>query len=140
MGSTGPVSAFVIYGGVIMTDEQIEKLIWNELKKRGVTFYDMIGLPNYGVDPNPEDQTTPRSLKCRSNRFNESFGSGRMKEILCVGEHNPYDEYPNRFSHTTKNNEGTSLAPSLIHNHYCKLIPVQIPQILHFCREQQVCH
>lgn len=77
-----------------MTNDQIEKLIWDELKERDVTIYDMVGLPNHGVDPNPEDQTTPRSLKCRSNRFNETFGSERMKEILCVGEYNPYDEYP----------------------------------------------
>jgi len=38
-----------------MTDEQIEELIWDELKKKDVTFYDMISLPDYGVDPNPED-------------------------------------------------------------------------------------
>lgn len=75
-----------------MTDEQIEALIWDELKKKGVTLYDMIGLPNHGVDPNPEDKITS-SRRSRSNRFTETFGSGRMKEILCLGEYNPYEEY-----------------------------------------------
>ena len=77
-----------------MNDDQVEKLIWNEIKKREVIFQDMIGMPGYGVDPNPEDKTTPSGRRSRSNRFTETFGSGRMKELLCVGEHNSYDEYP----------------------------------------------
>jgi len=76
-----------------MTDEQIEKLIWNEIKKRDVTFYDMVGLPSCGVDTDPEDKTTPINQKIRSNRFNEICGSERMKELLCVEEYNPYDDY-----------------------------------------------
>ena len=76
-----------------MKDEQIEELIWEELKKRDVTIYDMIGLPNYGVDTNPEDHAMPRSLKCRSNRFTEALGSGRMKELLCTGKYDPYEDY-----------------------------------------------
>ena len=75
-----------------MTDDQVEKLIWGELRKRDVTFYDMIGLPNYGVAPNPEDKTNPSSVRSRKNRFKEPFGSGRMKELLCVGKYNPYDD------------------------------------------------
>ena len=77
-----------------MTDDQVERLIWDELKKRHVTFYDMIGLPNYGVDPNPEDKTGPSSQRIRFNRFNETFGSERMKEILCREEYNLYNDYP----------------------------------------------
>jgi len=77
-----------------MTDEQIEELIWDEMKKRDVTFYDMISLPNYGVDPQPEDLNTPSSRRSRLNRFTETVGSQRMKELLCVGEYNPYDDYP----------------------------------------------
>jgi hypothetical protein len=79
-----------------VTDEQIEKLILDELNKRGITIYDMISLPNYGVDPNPEDKTIPSHQRTRINRFNNTFGSGRMKEFLCVGEYNPYDDYPLR--------------------------------------------
>jgi len=78
-----------------MTDEQIENLIRNELKKRNVIFYDMIGLPNHGVDPNPEDKVTPSCEKrIRSNRFQSYMGCDRMKELLCVGEYNPYNDYP----------------------------------------------
>ncbi len=77
-----------------MTDEQVEKFIWDELKKRDVIFQDMIGLPNYGVDPQPEDLNTSSSRRSRLNRFTETVGSQRMKELLCVGEHNPYEEYP----------------------------------------------
>jgi len=77
-----------------MTDDQVEKLIWDELKKREVTFYDMIGIPNHGVDPTPEDRTDTGPRRSRSNRFRETFGSGRMKELLCAGEYDPYEGYP----------------------------------------------
>jgi hypothetical protein len=77
-----------------MTDEQVEKLIWREIKKRDITIYDMIGLPNHGVDPNPENKIEAGPRRSRSNRFKETFGSGRMKEILCVGKYNPYEDYP----------------------------------------------
>ena len=77
-----------------MTDEQIEELIWDELKKRDVTFYDMIGLPNHGVDPNPEDKTKDRNQRIRHNRFKDLLGSERMKDLLCVGEYSPYEDYP----------------------------------------------
>jgi len=42
-----------------MTDDQIQKLIMKEIKKRDITYYDMVGLPDHGVDPNPEDKLTP---------------------------------------------------------------------------------
>jgi hypothetical protein len=74
-----------------MTDDQVERLIWKEIRKRDITFYDMIGLPNHGVDPNPEDQITPPCEKgIRSNRFQSYMGRDRMKELLCVGK---YDEW-----------------------------------------------
>ena len=77
-----------------MTDEQIGKLIWDELKKRDVCFNDMICLPSYGVDPNPEDKTTEKNQRVRENRFCQMLGSERMKELLCFGEYSPYDAYP----------------------------------------------
>jgi len=77
-----------------MKDEVIEKLIRNELKKRDVTFYDMIGLPNCGVDPNPEDKTGDRNQRIRHNRFKDILVSERMKDLLCVGKYNPYECYP----------------------------------------------
>ncbi|RJR34111.1 MAG: hypothetical protein C4576_26915 [Desulfobacteraceae bacterium] len=78
-----------------MTDEQVEKLIWKEIKKRQILFQDMVGMPNCGVDPNPEDIITPRSEKgIRSNRFKGMLGSERMKELLCVGRYSEWVDYP----------------------------------------------
>ena len=75
-----------------MTDDQVQKLIMKELKKRDITFQDMIGMPGHGVDPNPEDRITPPCEKgIRSNRFTTYLGSERMKELLCVGKYSPYE-------------------------------------------------
>ncbi len=77
-----------------MTDDQIEKLIWKELKKRDVCFNDMIGMPGHGVDPDPEDKITEKNQRVRQNRFTQTFGSERIKELLCKEKYNPYDTYP----------------------------------------------
>ena len=77
-----------------MTDEQVERLIWKEIKKKNITIHDMIGMPGHGVDPNPEDKITPPCEKgIRSNRFQSFMGSERMKELLCVGKYSEWDEY-----------------------------------------------
>ena len=77
-----------------MTDEQIEQLIWGELKKRDITFHDMIGLVNENIDPDPQDKTMPSNKRARINRFNGDFGSERMQELLCVGKYCPYNYLP----------------------------------------------
>ena len=77
-----------------MTYEQIEQLIWNKKKKRDITFYDMIGLVNENIDPNPRDKTMPSNKRARINRFSGTFGSERMQELLCVGEYCPYSYLP----------------------------------------------
>ena len=77
-----------------MTDEQIEQLIWGELKKRNITFYDMIGLVNENIDPNPQDKTMPSNKRARINRFSGAFGSERMQELLCVGKYCLYSYLP----------------------------------------------
>ena len=78
-----------------MTDEQVEKLIWKEIKKRDITIHDMIGLPGHGVDEHPEDKITPISEKgIRSNRFQSFMGCDRMKELLCVRKYSEWDSYP----------------------------------------------
>ena len=78
-----------------MTDEQVEKLLWKEIKKRDITIHDLIGLPGHGVDPNPEDKITPPCEKgIRSNRFQSFMGCDRMKELLCVGKYSEWDSYP----------------------------------------------
>jgi hypothetical protein len=78
-----------------MTDEQLERLIWKEIKKRDITIHDMIGMPGHGVDTNPEDKITPPCKKgIRSNRFESFMGCDRMKELLCVGKYSEWDDYP----------------------------------------------
>ena len=78
-----------------MTDDQVQKLIMKELKKKDISFYDMIGMPNHGVDLHPEDTITPPCEKgIRSNRFEATLGSERMKELLCVERYNEWDDYP----------------------------------------------
>ena len=77
-----------------MTDEQIEQLIWDEVKKRDITFHDMIGLVNENIDPNPQDKTMPGNKRARINRFSGAFGSERMQELLCVGKYCPYSYLP----------------------------------------------
>ncbi len=79
---------------MFLTDEQIEKLIWRELKTRAVTFGDLIGLPGHGIDPNPKDKTEEKNQRVRQNKFTQALGSERMKELLCVSEYSPYDAYP----------------------------------------------
>jgi hypothetical protein len=77
-----------------MTDQEVETLIWDEIKKRGITFGDMIAQSNHGVDPTPEAGDENRMKRLRRNIFEEDFGSERMKELLCLGEYCPYDDYP----------------------------------------------
>ncbi len=76
-----------------MTDDQIEKLVMNEIKKRGVTVYDMIGLSKSNIDPNPDDKSKPSNQRARMNKFNGITESDRMEELLCVGEYNTYESF-----------------------------------------------
>jgi hypothetical protein len=78
-----------------MTDDQVERIIWKEIKKREITIHEMIGLPGHGIDPHPEDHTTPPCEKgIRSNRFQAFMGCERMKELLCVGKYSEWDDFP----------------------------------------------
>lgn len=77
-----------------MTDQEVETLIWSEIKKKGITFGDMIAQSNHGVDPTPEAGDENRMKRLRRNIFSESFGSERMKELLCLGEYSEWDDYP----------------------------------------------
>ena len=78
-----------------MTDDQVERLIWKEIKRKDITIHDMIGMPGHGVDEHPEDKITPISQKgIRSNRFQSFMGCDRIKELLCVGKFSEWDSYP----------------------------------------------
>jgi hypothetical protein len=76
-----------------MTDDQIETLVMDEIKKRGVTVYDMIGLSKSNIDPNPEDKSKPSNQRARTNKFNGIAESDRMEELLCVGDYNKYKSF-----------------------------------------------
>jgi hypothetical protein len=73
-----------------MTDDQLEMIVMDEIKKRQITFYDMIGLSNQNIDPDPQENVRPVNQRARKNRFNALTESGRMEELLCAGEYNPY--------------------------------------------------
>ena len=75
-----------------MTDNQIEKLILKEIRKRKVSLQDMIG--GEFIDPDTVDKTNLSNQDYRRNRFKETFSEYRMKELLCLGEYNPYDDMP----------------------------------------------
>ena len=75
-----------------MTDDQIEKIIWDELRKKEITLHDMIG-EEY-IDPDPQERKNLSNQRVRANRFTETFSEHRMKELLCVGEYNPYNDFP----------------------------------------------
>jgi hypothetical protein len=75
-----------------MTDNQIEKIIWDELRKKKITLYDMIG--GEYIDPDPKDKTTLSNHRARRNRFSELFSEDRMKELLCFSEYNQYNDMP----------------------------------------------
>jgi hypothetical protein len=76
-----------------MTDDQVEKLIWNQIKRKKITFGDMIALSNNGVDPKPEAGYEDRTKRLRRNIFTQNCDSERMKELLCVGKYSEWDEY-----------------------------------------------
>ena len=75
-----------------MTDDQIEKIVWDEIQKKKITLADMIG--GEIVVPDTGDTVASKSRSGRRNRFMELFGEHRMKELLCVGEYDPYNDLP----------------------------------------------
>jgi hypothetical protein len=72
-----------------MPNKQVEKMIWDEIWKRDITFYDMIGSPECGVCTDQKDIQTSRL-----NRFKAVIGCERMKELLSLDEYNQYNDYP----------------------------------------------
>lgn len=62
-----------------MTDNQIEKLIMQEMRKRKITLLDMIS--GEMVDPDPASLQAI-GQRVRQNRFNSMWPSERMHELL----------------------------------------------------------
>ncbi len=75
-----------------MTDNQIEKLILKEIRKRKVSLQDMIG--GEFIYSDTDGKTNLNNQDYRRNWFKETFSEHRMKELLCVGEYNSYKDMP----------------------------------------------
>ena len=57
-----------------MTDDQVERLIWKEIKRKDITIHDMIGMPNHGVDPHPLlGEGDPHSSRAQDAEFGLIF-------------------------------------------------------------------
>ena len=68
-----------------MTDDQIEALILDEIKKRGITWLYMIGgkAVSYVAD---------HQRVCRNNLFKAEIWSDRLMELLYDGDYDPFAE------------------------------------------------
>jgi hypothetical protein len=65
-----------------MTDDQIEALILNEIKKHMITWLDMIGGRSISFEDNHK-----RVFRC--NRFKSESWSDRLIELICEGDYDP---------------------------------------------------
>jgi len=68
-----------------MTDDQIEALILNEIKKHGITWQDMIGSRSISYEANHN-----RVVRC--NIFKAESWSDRLIELICEGDYDPFAE------------------------------------------------
>ena len=69
-----------------MTDDQIEALILKEIKKRKITWSDMVYGRSISYEKGPE-------RLFRINRFKAESWSDRMIELICDGDYNPFDKH-----------------------------------------------
>ena len=75
-----------------MTDDQIEKLVWDKICKKKITLADMIG--GEIVVPASGKSRKSDNKRGRRNRFKELFSEHRIKELLCVGKYDLYNDLP----------------------------------------------
>ena len=76
-----------------MTDNQIEEFIYSEIKRKGITFYDMISGIG-GVDPDPDNKETDSRNRVRINRFSSLSEDTRMLELLADLDCSYMDHFP----------------------------------------------
>ena len=77
----------------VMTDDQIEEFIYSEIKRKGITFYDMIGGVG-GVEPAPNNKKTDTHKCVRANRFSSLSEDTRMLELLADMDSTYLDHFP----------------------------------------------
>jgi len=71
----------------------IDRYITEQIKKRGITAYDIIGGPS--IDPEPDNWAKPYDERVRCNRFTSQHWDHRLCEILTEGDFDPYKPYKN---------------------------------------------
>ena len=76
-----------------MDDRMIERYISEQIKRRGITAYDIIGGPS--IDPEPDNWDKPYNERIRCNIFTSRYWDHRLCEILTPGEFNPDKPYEN---------------------------------------------
>jgi hypothetical protein len=68
-----------------MTDDQIEALIFDEIKKHGITWKDMIGGRSISYEHN-------NKRVFRINIFKAEAWPDRLMELICEGDYDPFAE------------------------------------------------
>lgn len=74
-----------------MEDKMVDRYITGQIRKRGITLYDIIG--GKYIDPNPEKKDQPANQRARWNRFSSSSWDYRLCELLTEGEFDPHHPY-----------------------------------------------
>jgi hypothetical protein len=77
----------------IMDDAAIDRYITSQIRKRGITPYDIIG-DDY-IDPTPQVYETPAGQRARWNRFSCSSWDLRLCELLTENGFDPDKPYAN---------------------------------------------
>lgn len=74
-----------------MDDRMIDRYITEQIRKRGITLYDIIG-EEY-IDPDPHNVDGQASQRARWNRFKTLSGDLRFCELLTEGDFDEYNPY-----------------------------------------------
>ena len=72
-------------GNRVMNDRQIEEFILDVIKKRGITWLDMVSGRSISYEADNE-------RLFRINKFKSESWSERMIELLCDGDYDPLSE------------------------------------------------
>ena len=76
-----------------MDDRMIDRYIMEQIKKGGITAYDIIGGPS--IDSEPDNRAKPYNERIRCNRFQSQYWDHRLCELLTEGDFNPKKPYEN---------------------------------------------
>ncbi|MBW1731390.1 MAG: hypothetical protein JRJ75_10950 [Deltaproteobacteria bacterium] len=76
-----------------MDDRMIDRYITEQIRKRGITLYDIIG--GEYIDPDPGDKGKMPHERARYNRFSSLSWDLRLCELLTEGEFDAYNPYKN---------------------------------------------